>query len=115
MHIAASNYLPEPRRILGVDDPGLARHRGGIRVQDQVLQLADVAFGADVPAAVPQGVRRAGRLLRARLLAVTPACPRALPRTFSTACSSSSVRNSLLLSCPGSCVDAGTVLLDDCQ
>jgi hypothetical protein len=61
-----ANNLPEPRRILGVDDPGLARHRGGIRVQDQVLELADVAVCPDVPAAVPQRVRRAGRLLRLR-------------------------------------------------
>jgi hypothetical protein len=55
--------LPEPRRVLRVDDHGLARHCCGLGVQDEVLQLADVAVGTNVPAAIPQRVRRPGRLL----------------------------------------------------
>lgn len=58
-----SYSVPEPSRVFPVDGAGLARHRVGARVQDQVLQLADVAVRPDAPAAVAQRVGRPGELL----------------------------------------------------
>lgn len=59
-------YVPEARGVHGVDGPGPVRDGGGVGVEEQVLQLADVAVEPDAPAAVPERARRPGALLLRR-------------------------------------------------